>query len=110
MKTIDDFRSQLLALMHITSSQPAQGPEILSVRHSNTVQGQFRNLFIEDSMVMFVTQYHKGEQYKADVKIIHQYLPRKVGELVVWYQWLVVLFVQRMKSWLWSNSPVSDHI
>jgi superfamily II DNA or RNA helicase len=110
MKTIDDFRGQLLALMHITGGQPARGPEILSVRHSNTVQGRFRNLFIEDGMVVFVTQYHKGEQYKADVKIIHRYLPREVGELVVWYRWLVVPFVQRMKSWLWSDSPVSDHI
>ena len=63
MKTIDDFRGQLLALMHITGGQPARGPEILSVRHSNTAQGRFRNLFIEDGMVVFVTQYHKGEQY-----------------------------------------------
>jgi hypothetical protein len=93
MKTIDDFRGQLLALMHITGGQPARGPEILSVRHSNTAQGRFRNLFIEDGMVVFVTQYHKGEQYQANVKIIHRYLPREVGELVVWYRWLVVPFV-----------------
>jgi hypothetical protein len=110
MKTIDDFRGQLLALMHITGGQPARGPEILSVRHSNTMQGRFRNLFIEDGMVVFVTQYHKGEQYKADVKIIHRYLPREVGELVVWYRWLVVPFVQRMRSWLWSSSAASDHL
>ena len=110
MKTIDDFRGQLLALMHITGGQPARGPEILSVRHSNTAQGRFRNLFIEDGMVVFVTQYHKGEQYQANVKIIHRYLPREVGELVVWYRWLVVPFVQRMRSWLWSDPVVSDHI
>ncbi|KAI7592076.1 hypothetical protein KC316_g2508 [Hortaea werneckii] len=79
MKTIDDFRGQLLALMHITGGQPARGPEILSVRHSNTAQGRFRNLFIEDGMVVFVTQYHKGEQYQANVKIIHRYLPRIDG-------------------------------
>lgn len=110
MKMIDDFRGQLLALMHITGGQPARGPEILSVRHSNTMQGRFRNLFIEDGMVVFVTQYHKGEQYQANVKIIHRYLPREVGELVVWYRWLVAPFVQRMKSWLWSEAPVSEHI
>ncbi|GAB7327445.1 hypothetical protein MBLNU13_g11330t1 [Cladosporium sp. NU13] len=51
MKTIDDFR------------------------------GRFRNLFIEDGIVVFVTQYHKGEQYKADVKIIYRYLPREVGDI-----------------------------
>lgn len=110
MKTIDGFRGQLLALMHITRGQPARGPEILSVRHSNTTQGRFRNLFIEDGMVMFVTQYHKGEQYQANLKIIHRYLPREVGELVVWYRWLVVPFAQRMRSWSWSDPAVSDHI
>jgi hypothetical protein len=36
-------------------------------------------------MVVFVTRYHKGYNVSGDVKIIHQYLPREVGELVVWY-------------------------
>ena len=110
LKEIDDFRGQLLALMHITGGQPARGPEILSVRHSNTMQGGHRNLFIEDGMVVFVTQYHKGEQYHGDVKIIHRYLPREVGELVVWYRWLVLPFVQRIKGWLWSQPQISDHL
>lgn len=110
LKTIDDFRGQLLVLMHITGGQPARATEILSIRHSNTIQGRHRNLFIEDGMVVFVTQYHKGEQYKADVKIIHRYLPREVGELVVWYRWLVLPFVQRMRAWLSSARAISDHI
>lgn len=77
------FRGKLLALMHITGGQPARGPEILSIRHRNTVQGGHRNLFIEDGMVVFVTRYHKGYEVTGDVKIIHRYLPREVGELVV---------------------------
>jgi sulfur relay (sulfurtransferase) DsrC/TusE family protein len=36
-------------------------------------------------MVVFVTQYYKGYNVSGDVKIIYQYLPREVGELVVWY-------------------------
>jgi hypothetical protein len=61
-------------------------------------------------MVVFVTQYYKGEQYQTNVKIIYRYLLCEVGELVVWYQWLVVPFVQRMRLWLWSDPVVSDHI
>jgi hypothetical protein len=79
------FREKLAILMHITGRQPARGPELLSVRHSNTVQGSHRNLFIEDSMVVFAMRYHKGYNVSGDVKIIHRYLPREVGELVVWY-------------------------
>jgi hypothetical protein len=43
-------------------------------------------------MVVFVTRYHKGYNVSGDVKIIHQYLPREVSELVVWYLWLVLPF------------------
>lgn len=36
-------------------------------------------------MVTFVTKYHKGFYMSNDIKVIHRYLPREVGELVVWY-------------------------
>jgi hypothetical protein len=55
----------------------------LSVRHSNTIKGGYRNIFIEDSIVVFVTRYYKGYNVSGDVKIIYWYLPREVGELVV---------------------------
>jgi hypothetical protein len=80
-----EFRKKLAVLMHIAGGQPAQGPKILSVRHSNTIKGGHRNIFIKDRMVVFVTRYHKGYNVSGDVKIIHRYLPREVGELVVWY-------------------------
>jgi hypothetical protein len=85
MDRVVEFREKLAVLMHISGGQPARGLEILSVRHSNTVQGGHRNVFIEDGMVVFVTRYHKGYNLSGDVKIIHRYLPREVGELVVWY-------------------------
>ena len=83
MGRVVEFREKLAVLMHIAGGQPARGPEILSVRHSNTVKGGHRNIFIEDGMVVFVTRYHKGYNVSGDVKIIHRYLPREVGELVV---------------------------
>ena len=98
MRQVAAFRGRLLILIHMTGRQPARGPEILSVRHRNTAQGRHRNLFIEDGMVVFVTRYYKGFEIKGDVKIIHRYLPQVVGELVVWYLWLVLPFVQRMQA------------
>jgi hypothetical protein len=102
MRKVARFRGLLLILMHITGGAPARGTEILSVRHRNTVQGGHRNLFIEDGTVVFVTKYHKGYQMSGDVKIIHRYLPREVGELVVWYLWLALHFIQRMEA---RNKP-----
>jgi hypothetical protein len=57
MGRVVEFREKLAVLMHIAGGQPARGPEILSVRHSNTIKGGHRNIFIEDGMVVFVTRY-----------------------------------------------------
>jgi hypothetical protein len=58
-------------LMHITGRQPARGLEIISVRHSNTVKGGHRNIFIKDGIVVFATRYYKGYNVSGDVKIIY---------------------------------------
>jgi superfamily II DNA helicase RecQ len=104
------FREKLAVLMHICGGQPGRGPELLSVRHSNTVQGGHRNIFIEDGMVVYATRYHKGYNVSGDVKIIHRYLPRQVGELVVWYMWLVLPFQQRLEALVWEKDAVSSHM
>jgi superfamily II DNA helicase RecQ len=110
MGRIVEFREKLAVLMHIAGGQPARGPEILSIRHSNTIKGGHRNIFIEDGMVVFVTRYHKGYNVSGDVKIIHRYLPREVGELVVWYLWLVLPFQQRLEALVWEKEAVSSHM
>ncbi|KAG9380630.1 RecQ Superfamily II DNA helicase [Pyrenophora tritici-repentis] len=61
-------------------------------------------------MVVFVTRYHKGYKVSGDVKIIHRYLPREVGELVVWYMWLVLPFQQRLEALVWEKEAVSSHM
>jgi hypothetical protein len=110
MDRVVEFREKLAVLMHVSGGQPARGPELLSVRHSNTIQGGHRNVFIEDGMVVFVTRYHKGYNLSGDVKIIHRYLPRKVGELVVWYMWLVLPFQQQLEALVWEKEVVSSHM
>jgi hypothetical protein len=105
-----EFREKLAVLMHISGRQPTRGSELLSVRHNNTVQGGHRNVFIEDGIVVFVTRYHKGYSVSGDVKIIHRYLPREVGELVVWYMWLVLPFQQQLEALVWEKEVVSSHM
>lgn len=50
-------------------------------------------------MVTFVMAYYKGFHASNDVKIIHWYMLREVGELVVWYIWLVMLFINQLAAW-----------
>ncbi|TKA60225.1 hypothetical protein B0A55_13169, partial [Friedmanniomyces simplex] len=108
MRQVARFRGLMLVLMHITGGQPARGPEILSCRHRNTAAGSHRNVFIEDGQVVFVTKYHKGVQISGDMKIIHRYLPREVGELVVWYSWLALPFIERIEALVWQQTAMSD--
>jgi hypothetical protein len=98
MQSVVQFREKLAVCAHITAGQPGRAPELLSVRHRNT-EGGHRNVFIEDGLVVFATKYHKGFYATNDAKIIHRYLPRAVGELVVWYLWLVLPFVERLQAY-----------
>jgi hypothetical protein len=41
------------------------------VQYSNIVQGGYRNVFIKDAIVVFVTQYYKGYNVSSNVKIIY---------------------------------------
>jgi hypothetical protein len=97
MRRVVAFRRKLSIAIHICGGQPARAPELLSIRYKNTDSGGHRNVFIEDGMVTMVTSYHKGFYASNDMKIIHRYLPRDIGELVVWYLWLVLPFVERME-------------
>lgn len=91
---VNRFLEHLLLLIHITSGQPARGTEIISLRHTNTMH--HRNIFIEDGLVAIVTSYHKGYTCTGSTKIIHRYLPKEVGELLVYYLWLIFPFTKQL--------------
>ncbi|KAH3208853.1 hypothetical protein KXV77_008742, partial [Aspergillus fumigatus] len=96
---VAQFKEKLAIFVHVTAGQPARAPELLSIQHCNTANSRRRNIYIEDGMVTFVTAYHKGFHASNDVKIIHRYVPREVGELVVWYIWLVMPFIDQLAAW-----------
>lgn len=91
---VDQFLETLLLLVHLTAGQPARGTEITGLQYANTMF--HRNVFVEDGLVAIVTSYHKGYTCTGTTKIIHRYLPREISELVVYYLWLILPFVQKM--------------
>ena len=107
MQQVIEFRKLMLLLFHITGGQPARGREIVTIRVCNSMRGQTRNIFIEDGMVVFVTQYHKGFSHKGSIKIIHRYLPRTVGALYVYYEWLVRPFQTLIEAEVWDQYEIS---
>jgi hypothetical protein len=95
-KQVDAFLERLLLLIHLKSGQPARGTELLSLRCINTVNGSHRNLFVDNGMVSAVTTYHKGYSTTGPTKIIHHSLLKEVGELLVYYLWLVRPFYRKL--------------
>jgi hypothetical protein len=94
---VDSFLERLLLLVHVTSGQPARGTETLSLRHVNAMNGHHRNVFVENGMISTVTTYHKGYSGSENTKIIHRYLPKEVGELLVYYLWLIQPFCRKLE-------------
>lgn len=117
-RLVDELREQLWVLMHLLGGQPARSQEILGLRMWNTANGGVRNIFVHQGMVCFVTMYHKGARRTDTTKVIHRYVPREVGGLLVWYMWLVLPFWQkvqgrvkgqrRVSAFLWADEVVGD--
>ena len=95
---VEQFQEKLLFIMHMVGGQPARATELLGIRYANTKQGGLRNIFIDRGMVAFVTTYHKNYRQTGKMKIIHRYLPKEVGELLLRYLWLVLPFWQAIQS------------
>ena len=81
--------------------------EILGIRYKNTANGGARNIFINHGQVSWVTAYHKNFRQTNEAKVIHRFLPREVGELLVWYLWLVLPFWQKLQGIIKGASGVS---
>jgi hypothetical protein len=90
--------------MHMMS-MPARSPEISGIRFENTTDGGVRNVFVHEGMVNFVTSYHKGFRNTGASKIIHRYMPRDVGALIIWYLWLVLPFWQKVQGSIHGGRP-----
>src|SRR6266536_867970 len=116
---VERFQELLWVLMHLCGGQPARAPELLGMRWKNTAYGGVRNIVIEEGLVAFVATYHKGYRSSGNIKIIHRYLPREVGELLVYYLWLVLPFWEKLQfqmtgkpsssPFLWGDGQKKEH-
>jgi hypothetical protein len=91
------FQEQLLFCCHFSGGQPSRAPEILSIRHRNTANGGIRNVGVENGLMFYVPKTHKNYMQTGSMKIVHHWLPREVGELMLYYLWLVLPFWERVQ-------------
>ncbi|WP_221036122.1 helicase-related protein [Mycobacterium kansasii] len=113
LEAVKSFKEQLLVLVHLTAGAPARGTEILSVEHRNSSENpDGRNIFVENGLVAFAPTWSKTSGHTGKSDAIHRYTPREVSELVVYFLWLVLPFVEaiqvshfgqrRLSTYLWE--------
>lgn len=115
--TLEQFRERMWVVMHMVAGQPARSAETLGIRYANTGHGGVRNIFAHNGMICLVMSYHENTRSASEAKVIHRYLPREVGELLVWYLWLTLPFWQQVQGivkqadirspFLWPDEVVS---
>jgi hypothetical protein len=93
-----EARCRLAVLVHITGGGPPRGTELVSIKYKNSANSDSRGIFIKDGAVVFVTKYHKNIGQTGKGKVIHQYVLREVGELVVYYLWFASLFWRQING------------
>lgn len=96
MQQTNAFLRHLLLLVHMTGGQPTRGTELLVLRWRNSHTCDIRNITLENGLVCFITSYHKNYSTTNSTKIIHRYLPVEVSELLVYYIWLVIPFLEQL--------------
>jgi RecQ family ATP-dependent DNA helicase len=117
-RSVERFQEVLFALKMLLS-QPPRVPELFGMRWKNTAYGGVRNIVIEEGLVGYVAQYHKGYRSSGNIKIIHRYLPREVGELEVYYLWVILPYWEKLQfqttgeisssPFLWGDSEKKEH-
>ncbi|KAH8797894.1 hypothetical protein F5884DRAFT_626090, partial [Xylogone sp. PMI_703] len=77
-----EFLRKLMVTMHITGGQPARGPEIGSIKVSNSVYSA-RNIYVINGQVCFLTMYDKSRKRRGNTDYIVRFLPTAVSQMVV---------------------------
>ena len=119
MRAIRKFKGRLIVLVHMSAGAPARSTELISIQCENGKWARSqRGIFVDSGLVMFVTAYHKGYSASQSMKVVHRYVPHEVGEVVMYYLWLVRPFERILRglghgqasfsSWLWEPEPEEE--
>ncbi len=98
IKMVQLFKKCDLVLVHMAGGLLARGAELVTIQFKNSANGESCGVFVEDGLMVMVTMYHKGIGANKKAKIIHCYLPREVGELVLYHMWLVMPFWRKLEA------------
>lgn len=86
-----------MVCMHVTGGQPARGPELGSVKVSNSIYSA-RNIYVINGRVCFLTMYDKARKRRGNTEYIVRCLPDDVGQILAQYL-----------AYVWPFARALDH-
>jgi len=98
-RRVRQFKEELMVLVHLFAGAPARATELTSIMSRNPTPGRGRRgIIVDDGLVKFVQGYSKKFRSRKELEIVHRYVPNEVGELVVYFMWLVEPFVKMIRA------------
>ena len=69
---------------HATAGQPARGPELGSIKVSNSIYSA-RNIYVINRRMCFLTMYDKARKRRGNTEYIVRCLPDEIGQILAQY-------------------------
>ena len=76
-----NFLQKLMVTLYIIGGQPARGPEIGSIKVSNSVYSA-RNIYVINRQICFLTIYDKARKRRGNTDYIIRFLPNRVSQVL----------------------------
>lgn len=86
VESLQRLLDDIFTAIHVTAGLPARGPEITTIKTSNTAQ-VLRSIFVLNGRFFIVFEYNKTRRTTNQSFYVVRYLPPKLGVLL--YQYLV---------------------
>jgi hypothetical protein len=101
------FLRKLMVILHITGGQPARGPELGSIKVSNSIYSA-RNIYVINGRMCFLTTYDKARKRRGNSEYVVRSLPDRVSQLLFQYLVFVRPFARvldhRESEWLFGDN------
>ena len=106
-KTINEFLEMLLLNIHLLSSSPLRGKELVLIRFRNTSISSLRNIFLDKAtnlIAIDATSLTKSRDSSRVSQSNIRYLPARLTKIVVYYIAFVIPFIEYLNKEILEES------
>jgi hypothetical protein len=103
------FLRKLMVYIHVSSGQPARGPELGSTKVSNSVYSA-RGWYVMNGRLCFLTMYDKARKRRGNTEYIVRFLPDEISQIMVQYLVYVRPFARVVEYEMTKSLPNPEYL